>query len=312
MLRPLHLRTLSAVLRTGSFAAAGRQLGYTGSAVSQQMSALETDSGLVLFERSAHGIRPTPAARLLAERAGETLGSLAALEEAVGEIARGVRGRLGLGSFPTASEVLVPPALARFARGFAHVDVRFDDGEPDDLLPRLVEGDLDVIVVFRYDLVPRSWPAGCERTLLFSEDVRLLVPDHARLPEDPVELAAFADADWIATREGTAGAIALERACALAGFAPRIRYRTSDYDVVRSFVRAGLGVAAVPWLAHTGRPGLRVIDVAGSVHPAPCRGAHVGEPPQSVSGRHARRAPGVGDGRHPRLARADRSGVGKV
>ena len=113
MINPLHLRTLSVVLRTGSFAAAGRRLGYTGSAVSQQMSALETDTGLELFERRAHGIRATVSARLLSETAGNALGALASLEETVREIATGTRGRFGFGCFPTASEVLVPPTLAR-------------------------------------------------------------------------------------------------------------------------------------------------------------------------------------------------------
>ena len=172
------------VLRVGSFAAAGRQLGYTGSAVSQQMGALESNSGLVLFERGAHGIRPTPAAQLLSERASETLGAFATLEAAVREIATGTRGRLGMGSFPTASEVLVPGALARFARSFRNVEVRFDDGEPEHLLPRLVEGDLDVVVVYRYDLVPQNWPASCQRTPLIVEEVRLLVPETYR--PDPV------------------------------------------------------------------------------------------------------------------------------
>ena len=177
MLNPLHLRTLSVVLRTGSFAAAGRHLGYTGSAVSQQMSALEAESGLVLFERGAQGVKPTAEAQLLSERAIETLGALATLQEAVREIAAGTRGRLGLGSFPTASEVLAPRALARFGRDFPDVEVRLEDGEPHQLLTRLLEGDLDVIVVFRYDLVPQSWPAGSVRTPLLTEPVRLLVPD---------------------------------------------------------------------------------------------------------------------------------------
>ena len=55
MLNPLHLRTLSVVLRTGSFAAAGRHLGYTGSAVSQQMSALEADSGAAAVRAGGPG-----------------------------------------------------------------------------------------------------------------------------------------------------------------------------------------------------------------------------------------------------------------
>lgn len=263
MLSPVHLRTLAVVLRAGSFAAAGRQLGYTGSAVSQQMSALEAESGLVLFERGAHGIWPTPAAELLSERARETLGAFAILEEVTREIAAGTRGRLGLGSFPTASEVLVPAALARFAGRFGKVEVRFDDGEPEQLLPRLVEGDLDLVVVYRYDLVPQSWPVGCTRTPLLVEEMRLLVPDSLRLPAPTAQLTDFADASWISTREGSAGNLAVQRACATAGFAPRIRYRTNDYDVVRSFVRAGLGVAAVPRLAYAGRPALRVVAAQG-------------------------------------------------
>lgn len=263
MLNPLHLRTLSVVLRTGSFAAAGRHLGYTGSAVSQQMSALEVDCGLVLFEREAHGVRPTAEALLLSERAIETLGAFATLQDAVREIASGTRGRLGLGSFPTASEVLIPRALARFDRHFADVEVRFEDGEPHQLVTRLLEGDLDVVVVFRYDLVPQSWPAGCVRTPLLNEPVRLLVPDHLGAPSGPVPLTDFEDRSWISTREGTAGTLALERACAAAGFTPLIRYRSNDYDVVRSFVRAGLGVAAVPRLAYFGRVGLRDVDVIG-------------------------------------------------
>ncbi|MET1008065.1 MAG: LysR family transcriptional regulator [Propionibacteriaceae bacterium] len=267
MLNPLHLRTLSVVLRTGSFAAAGRHLGYTGSAVSQQMSALESASGLLLFERGAQGVRPTPEAQLLSERAVDTLGAFATLQDAVGEIASGRRGRLGLGSFPTASEVLIPGALARFGRDFGDVEVRFEDGEPHQLVTRLLEGDLDVIVVFRYDLVPQIWPAGCLRTPLLTEPVRLLVPDRAGLPDGPVPLSDFADRSWISTREGTAGTLALERACAAAGFAPQIRYRSNDYDVVRSFVRSGLGVAAVPRLAYLGRVGLRDLDVTGlAVH----------------------------------------------
>ena len=263
MLNPLHLQTLSAVLRTGSFAAAGRHLGYTGSAVSQQMGALEADTGLLLFERGAQGVKPTSQARLLSERAIETLGAIAALNEAVREIAAGTRGRLGLGSFPTASEVLAPRALARFDRDFPQVEVRLEDGEPHQLLTMLLEGDLDVIVVFRYDLVPQSWPAGSVRTPLLTEPVRLLVPDRSGEVEGPVPLTNFQDASWISTREGTAGTLALERACAAAGFAPHIRYRSNDYDVVRSFVRAGLGVAAVPRLAYLGRVGLRDVEVTG-------------------------------------------------
>src|SRR5688500_10907921 len=106
MLNPLHLRTLSVVLRVGSFAAAGR---------------------------------------------------------GVGELRAGPTGRRGWGSSPPASAGRGPGAWARFARSFRNGEVRFDAGEPEPLLPRLVEGALDVVVVYRYDLVPQNWPASCQR-----------------------------------------------------------------------------------------------------------------------------------------------------
>ncbi|RJN32988.1 LysR family transcriptional regulator [Nesterenkonia natronophila] len=260
MLNPLHLRTFSVVMRLGSFAAAGRELGYTGSAVSQQISALETQTGLTLFERYGHNIRATQSARMLSERAGETLSALNALEQAVGEMATGARGRLGLGSFPTASEVLIPAVLGRFSRVFPDVEVRFHDGEPEFLVPRLLEGDLDLLVSYRYDLVPRGWPAAVHRTPVMAEELRLLVPPSYQTAGREFTLSDFAEAPWISTREESAGNLAVERACAAAGFSPEIKYRTNDYDVIASFVLAGLGVAAVPLLAYGNRSDLTTLS----------------------------------------------------
>lgn len=262
MLSPLHLRTFSVVMRLGSFAAAGRELGYTGSAVSQQISALESETGLALFERYGHTIRATPSAHMLGERAGETLGALKALEQAVGEMATGTRGRLGLGSFPTASEVLIPAVLGRFSRAFPDIEVRFHDGEPELLVPRLLEGDLDLLVSYRYDWVPRGWPANVHRTHFMAEDLRLLVPPSYQTVGCEFTLSDFAEVPWISTLEESAGTRAVERACAAAGFSPKITHRTNDYDVIASFVLAGLGVAAVPLLAYSRRSELTIISPA--------------------------------------------------
>jgi len=114
--------------------------------------------------------------------------------------------------------------------------------------------ELDLVVVYRYDLVPQLWPPGFRRTPLLAEPVKLLVPAGYPIPEQPLTLAQFAETSWISTREGSAGTLALERLCAAAGFAPRIRF-------VRSFVRAGFGVAAVPRLGFVGRIGLMSLDV---------------------------------------------------
>ena len=162
-------------------------------------------------------MQPTADAQLLSERAIETLGALAALQEAVREIAAGTRGRLGLGSFPPRARCR-PRALGRLGRDFGDVEVPSEDGEPRELLTRLLEGDLDVIVLFRYDLVPQSWPAGSVRrrcspspcdcwcpTSPAPLGARGVPPGMDTASSGPVPLTDFEGASWISTREAPQG-----------------------------------------------------------------------------------------------------------
>jgi DNA-binding transcriptional LysR family regulator len=264
VLNPLHLRTLTAVLQTGSFAVAARRLGYTPSAVSQQIAALERAAGLPLFEREAHGVRPTPAAAWLRGRGQEVLAALGSLQDDLRGLADGGTGTVRLGSFPTASEHLLPPALAALAAGSPSVEVLLDEGEPGELVPRVHDGDLDVALVYRYTRVPVRRPRALTVTPLLREDlVLLLPPGHPQGGAGEVRLGDLADALWIAPRQGTAGATCLQRVCAEAGFEPRVGYRSNDYDVVRGFVRSGLGVALVPVLGAVADPGVATARLAG-------------------------------------------------
>src|SRR6478752_6021680 len=79
LINPVHLRTLVEVVRLGSFAAAATRLGYTASAVSQQMSALERDTGVALLQRSARSINPTEAAVVMTQHAAKVLTDIDAL-----------------------------------------------------------------------------------------------------------------------------------------------------------------------------------------------------------------------------------------
>jgi DNA-binding transcriptional LysR family regulator len=266
VLNPLHLRTLAEVVRTGSFAAAARRLGYTASAVSQQMAALERAAQISLFDREPHSIRPTPAGELLAQRSFDVLASLGALDHEVEAIASGRLGRLRLGSFATASSRLLPHGLAALVRDYPAVEIRLDEGEPDELLPLLQVGDLDVALVYRYDLVPRRWPKRLKETQLLHEDMVLLLPDdHPLAGQQAVGLDQMCAETWIASREGTAGAECVTRACAAVGFTPRIAYRSNDYDVVQGLVASGLGIAVVPALAHDKTStGVRAVPLAGA------------------------------------------------
>ena len=264
MLPPHQLHTLRTVLATGSYAGAAAELRYTPSAVSQQMSALEKATGLVLFERSAHSVRPTPHAQLLAERAAEVLAMLTGLDREVAAIARGETGRLRIGSFPTASARLLPGALATLRQQRPGVEIEVDEGELAELLPRLLSGELDLALAYRYDTVPAGWPARLVETQLLREPLSLLLPAGHRLAgSGPLRLAALAGERWVAPLADSPGALNLERLAARAGFLPRISFRSNDYSVVRGLVAAGLGVALVPGLGISQTDGVLPTPLAG-------------------------------------------------
>lgn len=264
MLNPLHLRTLVVVLRTGSFAEAARRLGYTGSAVSQQMASLERAVKMALFERDAQGIRPTPTADFLAEKAQEVLAAFSTFEDEVRAMSEGSIGRVRLGSFPSASQKLLPLALSDLVKSHGNVKIELDEAEPDKLVPRLLDRDLDLALVYYYDLVPHAWPRALKSTPLLSEELMLLLPEGHRMQGAEVSLAELKDETWVSTGERTSGARSLRRACAAAGFAPGVNFRSNDYEVIRGFVRTGLGMALIPALGHTDTEGMstaRIVDL---------------------------------------------------
>lgn len=249
MLNPVHLRTLTTVIRSGSFANAARLLGYTSSAVSQQIASLERAVGMQLFERQTHSVHPTSAAMFLAERSRPVLAALGELEDDVTGLSSGQLGRLRLGSFPTASEFLLPTAMAALVESHPGVSIKLDEGEPNELLPLLQDAELDAAVVYRYDLVPHRWPRNITARHLIEEELVLLLPESHRLAgRKNVPWSELDNETWISSQENTSGYRCLTRLAAGVGIVPSVAYRSNDYDVVRSFVGAGLGIALVPAL----------------------------------------------------------------
>lgn len=246
MLNPVHLATLQAVLRSNSFVAAARDLGYTASAVSQQMRALERATGLDLFERMPRSIRPTAAAHYLAAAGRQMVLGLHSLEHDAHALAVAERGHITIGSFRTASARILPSAFAAFAEKRPAVTMELSEGEPDDLIPHVLSGALDLALVYENDLNPQQWPENLTRIPLLTEERRLLMPPGEKTRRGAVRLADLRDRTWVAS----APSPSLTRYSAAAGFEPRVALRTNDYYSVCEFVRAGLGIALVPVMGH--------------------------------------------------------------
>jgi DNA-binding transcriptional LysR family regulator len=245
-----RLQVLRAVVTSGSVTAAAANLGYTPSAISQQVAALEKQAGVALLERVGRGVRPTAAGRLLTEHAAIIGEHVAEAESALADLRAGRTGRLAIRYFATAGAALVPPALARFRREHpgVHVDLKLID--PADPLPEVEQGRADLAIVVQ----PRNRPRdGIRMVHLLDDPFRAVLPRGHRLATKRVlDLTDLADQPWVANEwpAGSCVDIMLE-ACAAAGFSPRFVVESEDYATAQGFVAAGLGVTLIP------RTGLR-------------------------------------------------------
>jgi DNA-binding transcriptional LysR family regulator len=248
MLNPLHLRTLQEVVRHGSMVVAARRLGYTASAVSQHISALERATGVTLFERTGRSVRATAAAVLLAERSHGVLAGMESLMRDVAGVAEQRTRVLKVGCFPSASRHVMPAVLAGLREQLNGLEVYLSDGEPSHLIQELVEkAALDVAVVYRFDQAAYLWPRDFKVRELAEDPLDLAVAAaHPLAGRDAVSLAELAEERWITHTMGVSGALSFERACVAAGFSPRISARSDDYAVILALVHAGHGIAAVP------------------------------------------------------------------
>ncbi len=150
MLNVTRLKVLKEVAYRGSFSAAAEALSYTQSAVSQQIAALEAETGMALLERHPRGVTLTAAGQTLVGHAEGILARLEAAEEALAAIAGLRGGRLRMASFPTAGATLMPLAIATFRATYPDVELTLAEGEPEEIVPRLRAGELDLALLFEF------------------------------------------------------------------------------------------------------------------------------------------------------------------
>ena len=252
MLDVRRLRVLHAVAGYGSVTAAAAALGYSAPAVSQQLAALEREVGMTLTERAGRGVSLTPAALILVTHTDALLARLDAAEADLAALRDQIAGRVALAAFPSAAASLVPAAWAALADSAPQVRLDLTEMEPEESLPAMLRGETDVAVAHEYDLLPRPLDPLFERRELLDDPVVLAIPADSALSQaglGPVPLATLAGQPFLAPRQGTSCAEMIQRACARAGFVPRVVARASDFQVLLSLVAAGAGVTLVPGLA---------------------------------------------------------------
>jgi DNA-binding transcriptional LysR family regulator len=253
MLDTRRLLVLREVAAHGSVSGAADALGYTPSAVSQQLAALERETGRALIERHGRGIRLTDAAHLLLPHAHDVLAALERADAALVDSATELTGSVRLASFPTATRALLPAALAGLRTRHPRLRVDLTELEPHESLPALALGRIDVAVAHEYDLISRDAARDLRRAELLREPVLLAERSTATTA---ATLADYAERDWIVPPAATACGELVRRACRSAGFEPRVVAETGDFSVACALAAAGVGVALTPQLGAQPSPGL--------------------------------------------------------
>ena len=287
----LHrLRLLREFAARGSIARTAAVLGYTPSAVSQQLAALEREAGTALLDRSARRAELTDAGRRLAGHAERILAMVEAAETDLSAEAAEPSGRVVATAFPSAA-VAFAPALARSLRAHPRLTLVLRQTPAREGLRQVRSGEVDVAIVDDWTgrLAEEIEGSILSCRHLIRDQLALVLPRaHRAAPDRPVDLRALRQEPWLAAPAGEPSRQAVDRLLAAVGVAPPVLSEFEGMSTIVSLVARGIGIAILPRLAVAAAdrriavrdlpPGL---DLARDVH-AVARTASVRRPSVAV------------------------------
>jgi DNA-binding transcriptional LysR family regulator len=242
-----HLQALQAVAREGTFARAADRLGYTQSAVSQQIAAFERLLGEPLFDRPG-GPRPvelTPLGRILLDHANTVLARVDAVADEVERFRAGQVGRLDVGTFQSVSVEILPHVVGRLLAERPQLEVRpFESDANDELLGRVADGSLDL--TFAIGLVDDERFDAIE--LAHDPFVVIGVRDDDDHEPAPIPTEVLRRSPLVGQQPNSCQ-YDIDRGLRSQGIEPTYVFRSNDNAAVQAMVRAGMGLAVMPLLA---------------------------------------------------------------
>ncbi|MGW1540381.1 LysR family transcriptional regulator [Streptomyces sp. NPDC002309] len=251
MLDLQRLRALHAVSVHGTVGAAAVALGYTPSAVSQQIAKLERETRTVLLEREGRGVRLTDEAHQLVATAAELLAIVERAETDLEERRGLPAGRLTVAAFPSAARGLLPPVLADLAKRHPALDARLTEVDPHLSVDLVTKGAIDLAVAHDWDIAPLPAPAGVEQAAIGDDLCDLLVPaDHPFASRTAVLRSELGGERWVCQPPGRVCHDWLLRTLRSVGHEPDIVHTAEENPTLVALVAAGLGVALIPRLGR--------------------------------------------------------------
>lgn len=257
---------LAAVARHGTMTKAAAAVGYTVSAVSQQIRKLEEEAGQTLLYRHSRGAQFTDAGQVIVDHAEQISSQMRSMQDALDDIAGARAGSLRMGTFPTAGSSLLPLALSRFHKEHPDIDLTVNSHRQIELLQMLHNRDVSMTLLWEYQWAKLDLP-NVNLQFLLDDPTVLVVPDtHPLAGRKSVTVPELLDETWVIRSRGHPMIDVIIKASQRAGFYPKVSYEANDYLEVQAMVAIGIGISLVPKLAMTvQRNDVRIVPIKDDV-----------------------------------------------
>lgn len=242
----MELRQLQYVIQIAkekNFSRAAEKLHIAQPSLSQQLSKLEQELGLLLFRRTTNSVEPTQAGHVFVEKAQSILDSIEQLKQEMDDMALMKRGKLVVGTLPITGSHILPLVLPVFAAQFPQIEIVLVEDTTAKLEQLTANGGTDVSLL-SLPLIDSSLSSQP----VMEETICLAVPPQHPLAgrSDPVDIGELREEPFIALKKGQGFRTITVDLCEKSGFAPRIVFESSNMETVQSLVAAGMGIAFVP------------------------------------------------------------------
>lgn len=252
----MELRQLQYALQIAAeknFSRAAEKLHIAQPSLSQQLSKLEKELGVLLFQRSTNSVELTHAGAAFMEKAQAILDMVGQLQKEMEDISQMKKGKLAVGCLPITGSYLLPRVLPSFQEQYPSIEVVLVEETSATLEQLASVGQTDISLL----TLPIGEAALEYETLLEEEIVLAVPPQHplaleASSAPQPVEFARLADEPFIVLKKGQGFRHISVELCRSHGFEPRIVFESSNIETVQSLVAAGMGIAFVPQMIALG------------------------------------------------------------
>lgn len=251
----MELRQLQYALQIAvdkNFSRAAEKLHIAQPSLSQQLSKLEKEIGVLLFQRTTNSVEVTYAGSLFVEKAQKILDMVEQLKQEMEDISQMRKGKLVVGSLPITGAHVLPLVLPVFQERYPEIDVHLVEDTTANLEQLTASGQADISLLS----LPLGDDALTYEPVIEEEIVLAVPPQHplSRRPNTkPVDLAALSGESFIALKKGQGFRKITIDLCEQAGFIPNIVFESSNIETVQSLVAAGMGIAFVPDMVSRGR-----------------------------------------------------------